>query len=407
MENRLAKGRKFTLRTLSVAVAISIVLFAASCLAPWEAEASAENKPDRIEAPISLVVGNTIVMYVDNGAGMKVGDTYSAFVENKPVGEIVITVVAKQYTKADIIEGKFLPEEGGKVRLEIKRPPPPADDPTEINTDQAQITEEPIEKEIEEKPAVVSRPTVESIPETPAERKNPHVRSAGFDRDERIQVGTTYETHSDKERPDDYLIGVISYSISISRSVRSNLFYIYRYNLETSKTGNQSAGVSFIKPLGYGLSMLAGYSTSKYWAETGRSEEFTGERARLGLYKRLKDDHRGGGMVASLNYSTAADWSENRTLSVGIEHTMFIDRDAFLNGGYIYTYGYNDVDAHIYDQWYVNYSRRFSTNKRLIAGYTFVKKSYNYGDIGIRPDDDNVFRLGIVADLRGGREKTK
>ncbi len=217
---------------------------------------------------------------------------------------------------------------------------------------------------------------------------------AGTETGPTIQFGTRYETHSDKDNPDDYLYSFISLTGLLEEQLTASVYYIFKHNLDYEDTGGQAFGVNLIQRFTPKTVAVFGYSYTENEPSTTRAFSTDRDRLRLAVYRNIRSRAANRSLFAFSSINTQTDWSESQTLDVGLLYKYKFNERLLCDTSFKYTEALSDLDLHIYNQSSLDLSYKLNTRADLQIGYIFIDKTFTTP--GGEPDDDNVFRVGVV-----------
>ena len=209
-----------------------------------------------------------------------------------------------------------------------------------------------------------------------------------------VQMGMRLETHTDRDSSDDYVMNVVSITQHLERNIAGSIYYLYKFNLDRGSTGGHAVGANLIQMFSAKNFATLGYSYTMNEKNSNLTSETSRDRFRLGYYHKLHETERGNRVLGFLAYNTQTDWSESRTIDVGVAYKQPVTPHWTANTTFKYTQGLGAMDTHLYDQYQFDFSYKLCDDTDLSLGYLFVDKQFTTpaGD----PDDDDVFRMSVM-----------
>lgn len=210
-----------------------------------------------------------------------------------------------------------------------------------------------------------------------------------------ITFTSMYEAHSDQNNPDDYVYNVVSVTQHLEGGVLGSVFYMHKHNLETEDDGGQAVGANVVKMFSSRTYALVGLMYSINEADSTIGSRTDGDRIRVGLFHKAYESGERNYLMVNIVYNTQTDWSEDRTLDLGVSYRHQLSDHWLAEVGYKYTHVLGSLDIHFNDQWDANLTYKLNDTTDLNIGYLLVDKMYTGPVTTVIPEDDNVFRTSL------------
>jgi len=333
---------------------------------------------DEIRMKINIVSDNKLVFYMGKESGLQENSEYDVSADGQKIGAIKVAKIVEGFTTAEVKSGDYETLEGKEIVLKPVKPKEKKEKVAKKPEKEKKIKKK--EMETVEVETTKELPSIETHPEA---KKAPSLMLNGLAR---------YETHSDKNNPDDFVYTMVSASRKYRKDMISSAFFIYKHNLDHSDNSSNIYGINIVKLLPKNSTVSMGFIGTR--EDLGDGENLEDNAFLLGVSSVMRKTPVYNYRAGLLYTSRFAD-IDQRTTDLSFQYNYKFNETMSGRLGFLYTYS-TTLNVHTTNQYSATLSQAFPENRKLSLEYLLVDKTFSVPSTAIKLDDDAIFRLSYL-----------